>query len=209
MSSNTRTVCEYALYSTEGEPLMLSVVAGTIAWYRDRPAARWSMTDMAGGKIASGRIPLDGAAHPIEVPVAGPGLYYFECDDSAAGWQIRVAAGHRATIVLQRDKAFAHAGWMQPMYFYVPRGTRELQYYWSGGPHWVHGPDGVKLREVEGSGVFVRIPVPEDADGKTWHFERMALGHLWFFNAPNYLAASPAALLIPRELLEQDGLSRR
>jgi hypothetical protein len=32
------------------------------------------------------------------------------------------------------------------------------------------------------------------------------LGYLWLFNAPNYLAASPAALLVPRELAERDGL---
>ena len=29
----------------------------------------------------------------------------------------------------------------------------------------------------------------------------LALGHLWFFNVPNYLAASPDALLVPREIL--------
>ncbi len=111
------------------------------------------------------------------------------------------------SLVLERDRAFAHAGWMQPRFFYVPKGTRELQYYWSGGPHWVHGPDGAKVKEVDSSGVFVRIPVPEGADGRPWHFTRLAPGHLWFFNAPNYLAASPAALLLPREVARRDGLS--
>lgn len=199
----------YALYSVKGEPLTLRVVTGTIAWYRDRAPANWNVTDAAGKRLAGERLPLDGQSHAIEVKVPEPGLYYFEFNDSAAGWKIQVAPGRSATIELDPARGFAHAGWMQPMHFYVPQGTQELQYYWSGGPHWVHGPDGTKLREVEASGAFVKIPVPEGADGKTWHFSRMALGHLWFFNAPNYLAASPTALLVPRELAKRDELSPR
>jgi hypothetical protein len=196
----------YALGSREGEPLALTVTAGTIAWYRDRASARWFVTDAAGKRLAGGELPLDGRPHPLEVKVPGPGTYYFEFDDSGAGWQIRVAAGRPAALVLDRAQLLHHAGWMQPMYFYVPKGTRELQYYWSGGPHWVHGPDGTKLEEVNKSGAFVRVAVPADADGKVWHFTRLAPGQLWFFNAPGYLAASPAALLVPRELAERDGL---
>lgn len=164
------------------------------------------MTDASGRRIAGYRLPLDGKPHPLVVKVPAAGRYVFECDDSAAGWQIKVAAGRPASILLESSRGFAHAGWMQPMHFYVPRGTRELQYYWSGGPHWVHGPDGTKLKEVEASGTFIRIAVPEGLDGKVWHFTRMALGQLWFFNAPNVLAASPAALLIPRDLAGRDGL---
>lgn len=196
----------YALYSLEGEPLTLEVVPGTIAWYRDRAPARWSVSDAAGNRLAGDSLPLDGEPHKIEVKVPEAGLYHFEFDDSAAGWRIHVAAGRRAVIELDPARKFAHAGWMQPMHFYVPQGTRELQYYWSGGPHWVHGPDGTKLKEVDTDGAFVRVTVPEGSDGKTWHFTRMALGHLWFFNAPNYLAASPAALLVPKELAERDAL---
>ena len=81
-----------------------------------------------------------------------------------------------------------------------------MQYFWSGQPHRVHGPDGAALKEITTSGAFIKVPVRAGADGKTWHFSQMMLGNLWFFNAPNYLAASPAALLVPRELAEKDGL---
>jgi hypothetical protein len=195
----------YALYSDRGEPLTVSLAAGTIAWYRDRAPARWWVTDAKGKRLEEGSLPLDGAPHAITVKVRGQGLYFFEVDDSSAGWQIKVAPGRRASIMLDRGRGFSHAGWMQPMYFYVPKGTRELAYYWSGGPHWIHGPDGTKLKEVEASGVFVKIPIPAGADGKVWHFTRLALGHLWFFNAPNYLAASPRALLVPREVMSRTG----
>jgi hypothetical protein len=197
----------YALYSVKREPLALTVVPGTIAWYRDRAPARWSVTDTAGKRLAGGELPLDGRPHPLEVKVPDAGPYHFEFDDSGAGWQLKVAAGRPAALVLDRVRVLHHAGWMQPMYFYVPGGTRELQYYWSGGPHWIHGPDGAKLKEVAVSGAFVRVAVPAGADGKVWHFTRLAPGHLWFFNAPNYLAASPAALLVPRDLAERDRLS--
>ncbi|MFO0928553.1 MAG: DUF4838 domain-containing protein [Gemmataceae bacterium] len=196
----------YALFSVKGEPLSLIVTPGTIAWYRDRAPARWTVSDAGGKRLAGDRLPLDGKPHPIEVKVPGRGLYFFDIDDSAAGWRITVAAGRSASVVLERTRTFHHGGWMQPMFFYVPKGTREIQYYWAGGPHWVHGPDGAKVMEVSTSGRFVRVPVPPGADGKPWHFTRLALGQLWFFNAPNYLAASPAALLVPREVVDRDGL---
>jgi hypothetical protein len=199
----------YSLYCIGGEPLSLTVTPGTIAWYRDRAPARWSIADATGKRIAHGELPLDGKPHAIDVKVPKAGRYDFECDDSGAGWQIKVAAGKPASIALERGRTFHHAGWMQPMHFYVPKGTKELQYYWAGGPHWVHGPDGGKLKRVETSGKFVRVPVPAGADGKTWSFSELALGHLWFFNAPNRLAATPASLLIPKELADRDGLQRR
>jgi hypothetical protein len=188
----------YMLYSVEGEPLQLTLVAGTIAHYRNMAAARWSVKDAAGNTIAGDRLPLDGEPKPITVEVPGSGRYQLEVD----------AAGRPATVVLDTSRRVEHAGWMQPMYFYVPKGTSELQYYWLGQPHRVHGPDGQVLQEVTSSGAFVKVKVPDGADGKPWHLSQMMLGSLWFFNAPNYLAASPAALLVPKELVEQDDLQR-
>jgi hypothetical protein len=94
-----------------------------------------------------------------------------------AGWSIRVAPGRRAVVALEPARRVEHAGQMQPMHFYVPKGTRELQYYWHGRPHRVHGPDGAVLKEVTTSGAFVKVPVPEGADGKT-HFSQMTFGTL-------------------------------
>jgi hypothetical protein len=196
----------YALYSVAGEPLQLSIVTGTIAHYRDLAPAQWTITDASGKRLGSGRLPLDGKAHSIKVKVPRRGLYLLQFDDSSAGWQIKVAPGRHATVMLERAHRVEHAGWMQPMHFYVPRGTRELHYYWHGQPHRVHGPDGALLNEVNTKSEFVKIPVPQGADGKTWHFSQMMLGYLWFFNAPNNLAASPSALLVPKELAEKDGL---
>ena len=190
----------YALYSTTGEPLDLEVTPGTIAWYRDRADARYVLRDAKEQPVAEGRLKLDGEAHKPSLKVPAPGLYWFDFDDSAAGWKISVAAGRPASIVLRRDKPYSHQGHMQPMHFYVPKGTRQVQYFWSGGPHKVRGPDGRVIAEVSATGEFITIPVPDGTDGRAWHMTELALGHLWFFNVPNVLAASPEALLIPREL---------
>jgi hypothetical protein len=92
-----------------------------------------------------------------------------------------------------------HMGHMQRMYFYVPKGTRTVHYFWDGGPHEVHGPNGDVVQEVTSRGGFIAVSVPPGSDGKAWSLGRLCLGHLWFFNVPNCLAASPDALLVPRE----------
>lgn len=199
----------YALYSVSGEALDFNITPGTIVHYRDMAPAKWSITNAFGKRIANGRLPLDGKRHPVTVQVPEAGLYFLAVDDSTAGWRIEVAPGRPASVMMEPARRVEHAGWMQPMYFYVPKGTRELQYFWAGKPHRLHGPDGAVLKEVKTNGEFVKVSVPPGADGKTWHFSQLMLGSLWLFNAPNNLAASPAALLVPKELADQDGLSPR
>lgn len=191
----------YALWSTGGEPLEMTIVTGVIAWYRDRPDATYVVTDAGGKEVASGRLPQDGKEHPLRIEIASAGLYWFEFNDQAAAWSIRVAAGRPVAVALARSSPPAHLGHMQRMYFFVPRGTRKIEYYWKGGPHTVHGPDGAVRAEVTASGKFVTVDVPAGSDGQPWSITKLALGHLWFFNVPNYLAASPDALLVPREVL--------
>ncbi|MCB1232502.1 MAG: hypothetical protein KDN19_19800, partial [Verrucomicrobiae bacterium] len=85
-----------------------------------------------------------------------------------------------------------------------PRGTRKIQFYWEGGnlkPR-LFGPEGKLVAEIDSNGRYVSIPVPEGADGHAWHFERFAPRFFWMTNVPNYFAASPEALLVPREALK-------
>jgi hypothetical protein len=196
----------YTVHS-QGKPIQLEVVTGTIAWARNKAAARYQLLTPEGTMIAEGRLRLDGEKHPIELPAPSPGLYFFEFDDSMAGWRISAPEGLPISLCLRREEGFRHAGHMPRMFFYVPKGTRQIEYFWKGGPHVVHGPDGSTVREVRSTGEFIEIPVPEGMDGKVWSFTKLALGHLWFFNVPNLLASSPDLLLLPRELLERDRLS--
>lgn len=196
----------YALHSRGGEPLEVELTTGVIAWYRDRAATRWWLRDGARNVVASGSLPLDGEPHPLSMTVPRAGTYLFEADDSAAGWKIKVEPGRAAALLHGRGHRIECLGQMQEMFFYVPRGTRALQYFWSGGPHEVRGPDRKPVAEVTTDDEVVTIPVPDGSDGKVWSLSPRAHRQLWFFNAPNVIAASPAALLLPHSLKEKDGL---
>ena len=199
----------YAVYSVEGEALSVTVTTGIIAWYRNFAPARYSFRSADGTTLAEGRLPLDGEKHVLTVEVPGPGLYYLDFNDSSAGWTIEADADRPLTVPLRRASGYLHHGRNSDLYFYVPKGTAQVQYYWRGGPHRVHGPDGQIVAEVKDSGKFVRAPVTPGSDGQLWRLSEIALGHLWFFNVPNYLATAPNALMVPEEVAAKDGLAVR
>jgi hypothetical protein len=197
---------EYALFSLKGEPIEVTIVSGTIAWYRDRPDARYTLKDATGKVVTEGTFKLDGEPHKVAMKVPGAGTYVFECNDSSAGWRIEVEAGRPAVLLSNRGRRYLHSGSLQETFFYVPKGTKQVQYFWAGGAHKVLGPDRKLITEVTASDEVVTISVPAGADGKVWSFAPHAHGHLWFFNVPNVLAASPDAMLLPKELVTRDKL---
>lgn len=196
----------YALHSRSGEAIEVELTTGVIAWYRDRPAVTWTLKDLNQKTVASGSAPQDGEVHKLAMNVPAAGTYWFEVQDSAAGWRLKIEPGRAASLLNQKGKKVISLGQMQEMHFYVPKGTRELQYFWNGGPHKVLGPDRKPIAEVATDDEVVSVPVPEGLDGQVWSLSQRPHSQLWFFNAPNVIAASPAALLVPRELAEKDGL---
>lgn len=90
-------------------------------------------------------------------------------------------------------------------FFYVPKGTSEIQFYWKGAEHNIYDPSGKVISRITESQDYVTITVPLGFDGKIWSCDGR-----WdtrkFMNIPNYIAPSPDALLVPRELAEKDGL---
>ena len=53
------------------DPTYTAMNVGTIAWYRDRPDARYTLKSAAEGEptIAEGRLKLDGEKHPLTLKV--------------------------------------------------------------------------------------------------------------------------------------------
>jgi hypothetical protein len=198
----------YALYSLNGKPVKVTLVPGSIPWYRNRAPAQYQLSTPNGEIVARGSLPLDGEEHTLEMKVPRAGLYYFRCYDSQAGWHIRAGKGDLVTMVMEKGNVPRHIGGMNPMYFYVPKGTKQIQYYWGGAPHWVDEPDGKTRHRVETSGEIITIPVPEGEDGKCWSMD-FQVDQMWFYNVPNVMASSPNALLLPREVAEKDGLQIR
>jgi hypothetical protein len=197
----------YALWSAAGEPLEFETWAGD-AW---NGINRFVLSDAEHHEIAKGQLKnKETTRHRIAVPHAG--LYWLDYNDNGSYWSMTVAPGLAATIPLGSTRDFRNAKVMQEMYFYVPKGTRQIEYYYTrtafhpGGPHQVIDPSGAVAKAVDVNGDWVTVPVPAGMDGRLWRLRDAVLGLFWFNNAPNYIAASPQALLVPRELVERDGL---
>lgn len=200
----------FALYSIAGEPLVVTVLTGLIKWYRDRADASFTVVDAQGKEITKGKFPLDGNKHKITAQVPGKGLYFLNFNDSGAGWNIEAEANVPLTLVVPRKK-FQHPGHSKLGYFYVPKGTREIQYFWDGRWHHVYDPTGKRVKSFLNSdaGKILTVPVPIGMDGKLWKFSHLSTGFLCLLNVPNYLAWTPNSLLIPQEIAKKDNLKLR
>ncbi len=205
LKHNFQRPMRYVAVSRQSEPLRFRIVTGVIAHYRDRADGRWSVTDAEGNEIASGRLPQDGEPHPLEVPVKTKGYYWIDYQDQGAGWSMESTGETPLSLVLQKGKRIIPLGQLRhPLFFFVPAGTKRVQFFWEGGnlkPH-VHAADGTLLAEIQQNGKFVSVPVPPGMDGQAWFFTRFAPKQIWFTNVPNYLAASPASLVLPKEVLQ-------
>jgi hypothetical protein len=200
----------YALWSFKGEPLEFTTYAGD-AW---GGINRYVLTDAKNREISKGQLKNKATTqHKIVVP--GPGLYWLDYNDNGSTWNITIPADRVATLPLGNRRDFRTTQIMQEMFFYVPKGTRKIEYFYArtnfhpGGPHQVVDPTGAVAKDVDVNGDWVSLPVPAGMDGKLWRFRKPVLGFFWFNNLPNYIAACPAQLLVPRELAEKDGLKLR
>ena len=197
----------YLLYSLHGEPLVFTTEAGD-AW---GGINRFTVTDARGVEIAKGQ-PKNKETTPHSITVPGPGLYTLDYNDGGSYWNMTVPAGAVATIPLGQTSDYRNSKVMQDTYFYVPKGTKTIEYYYTrtafhpGGPHQVLDPEGKVRQAVDVNGDYVTVPVPVGMDGKLWRFHEPVLGLFWFNDVPNYFAASPEALLVPREVALRDAL---
>ena len=194
---------KFALASRQGERIGLRVQTGIIKGYRNRPDVKWSIAASSSDEIlAEGRLPLDGQEHEIRFTPPQAGVYILDIDDSGAAFGVSAEAGVPISLQLERARPVRHLGQFQePVFFYVPKGTRQLQFYWKGGklkPR-LFDPDGNQIAEISANGKYVTVDIPEGKDGKPWHFRRFAPKQFWMVNAPNVLAATPSALIVPRD----------
>jgi hypothetical protein len=199
-----------ALYSLAGEALEFEVTpAKSTAAY----TVSYTVTDREGALIAQAQLPADGEKHAVKVAVPHAGLYFLDYNAPRLGGSIVLAAGQRG--VWDLNSLSGGTASLPPRYFYVPKGTTEIQFLFldpEGRPitFAVRSPDDSVNQLVHhksgATGQVYKVPVPPGEDGKVWWLDSLAMGRLRFFNLPNYLAASPDALLVPSELAKRDGL---
>ena len=199
----------FGMFSINGEPLTFTLTAGMMELRRNRPAAKWRVVDAEGQPVpnAAGRVLLDGQPHDIAVEVPSPGYYSVEFNDAGSRSRLTANEGRPVAQLLRRDQPPQYDATSPRLYFYVPRGVRELHYYWQGPPHTVRDPRGNAFKDVSTTGQLVTIPIRSGNDGAIWSLTRVALGRLHFYNAPNVVATSAGSLLLPRELIAKDRMT--
>lgn len=199
----------YALLSLRGEPLKIKVQAGdTYGGLRHV----YKITDARGKVLKTGK-PNPKELVEFEFAVPAPGLYYLDFHDNGAYSEVFLAAEQVAALPL-RDRGLRAMRAVPEMFFYVPRGVRQIEYYFKrepwqfGGAHQISDPSGRVVREVDVDGDYVSVPVPPGMDGKAWKIggPSFGLGRFKFFNVPNYFSPSSAQMLVPREVARKDGL---
>lgn len=200
----------YEVMSLRGEPLKIKIVAGGAYGGLKQT---YQITDAKGKVLKEGK-PKAGETLEFEVPVPAPGLYFFAYHDHGAYGQVYWKADQIVALPLSKDRDYRAMQKISDMFFYVPKGTREINYYYKraawqfGGAHQVIDPEGHVAKEVNVDGDFISIPVPAGADGKVWRIGGPAfgLGLFYFFDVPNFFSPSPAKMLVPRDVAEKDGL---
>lgn len=202
----------YAYVSVHGEPLQIKVQAGD-AYGGLRQT--YAITDSKGRVLKSGK-PQPKELVEFAFPVPAPGVYYLDFHDHGAYSEVFLAADQCVALPV-RDRGFRAMRAVPEMYLYVPKGTKQIEYYYRrepwqfGGPHQIVNPNGDVVKTVDVDGDYVSIPVPAGMDGKAWKIggPSFGLGRFVFFSVPNYLSPSPAAMLVPREVALKDGLNVR
>ncbi len=200
----------YAFLSLRGEPLKIKVQAGD-AYGGLRQI--YTISDAKGKVLKTGK-PQPKELLEFSFTVPAPGLYYLDFHDHGAYSEVFLAADQIVALPM-RERGFRAMRGVPEMWFYVPKGTRQIEYYYKreawqhGGAHQIIDPSGRVAKDVDVDGDYVFVPVPPGMDGKAWKIggPSFGLGRFIFFNAPNYLSPSSAQMLVPREVAVKDGLS--
>ncbi|CAN5490007.1 hypothetical protein BH09VER1_BH09VER1_51740 [soil metagenome] len=199
----------YAFYVMDGKTLELPITQEAL-----KPGANtasYELKDAQGNSVATGEV-LETGPTTLKLTVPGAGLYYFEYNDFDAGWQTNFSDTAPCALILEKDKHYVHHGILRKKYFYVPRGTENIQLFVKGagsGPVKICDGAGTVVKEAAcNDGVDLTVPVSPGTDGTLWSVggDAFTIGDLWFANVPNVLSASPYMALVPKEVAEKDGL---
>jgi len=210
----------WALYCTNANGGALEFDLLPVFAYGTPADFQYTVSNSKGAIVTQATLQQDGQWRHLSVPVPAGGVYYLDVDDACQAWWLRVTNDVSACFAPRKE------GWstygVPDLYFYVPKGTTHIQYYYNLDPahrndtrnrllttHELYRPDGVLSQTVSNWEEVVDIPVPPGQDGACWRLHGLKLGQLWLYNVPNYLAMSPNALLIPREVAKRDGLRLR
>ncbi len=140
-------------------------------------------------------------------------------DTRGAGYTVKTPSGDRWVLEVGPDEP-ARTGNRWYMYFYVPRGTRVVGVYTRGTSPGdaklftstgrqaclidYEGPEPCSLGGNKPAGYY-GFAVPEGEDGKVWYI-KYAANRKFLLTTPIQLAHDPSELLLPRDVVDADGI---
>lgn len=193
----------YFLWLDQPGEIALQITGGMIAKYRDRGNVSLTL-------FADENPELDAVAEDESTPPDGQ-TYTVKLRSPFAGLhRLIVSDGNDRTRIgwpegLPVTATGPHTAGRWYLYFYVPKGTRQIAGFANVGGGSLLGPDGMPrldFDKLKTPGHFV-VDVPQGDDGKLWKFHHV-LGVRRLLNVPPYLASSADQLLLPIEVVEAD-----
>ena len=163
-----------------------------------------TLVNVAGGAVeATLVLPADRVARAYSIPVSGSGLFRLDVVDQG-GFDVDWDSTFAVTKVLSEATPTGfHADWA--LYFYVPVGTAVIGGYWSKVGCELVDPDGAVALVNAVHNAYFALPVPSGQDGQIWQI-RKCNPLCYLMTVPPQAARSPQELLLPREVVDADGL---
>lgn len=197
----------YTWLQTPGE-IRLDVTGGLIAHYRDRGNVKLNLYAQQEATLEAvsedESVPPDGETYSVTLSSPYDGLHWLIVSDGSDRTLVEFPETLPLTVPSSlEDRARLTGRWT--LYFYVPRGTPSVGGFTTHLTGRMRDSEGdlvLDFTTMERTGYF-NVPVPEGRDGAFWRFEHCA-GDRILMSVPPYLAARPADLLLPREVVQRD-----
>ena len=200
----------FNLYSDGKQPLSFKIQTDALPGFEGRPDARYRLFDLNDTEkvVDTGRMLLDGKSHELKWNLP-KGPYGLDFDGMQGSWTFIAPKGQPVTQGNLKLWPRNQQGPLQDMFFYVPKGTTQIEFAQRGRAIKIVDPNGEDAKVKAQNGDTFILEVPAGTDGKVWKAPDFALNYIWFHNIPNHLAAAPSSLLVPREVAKADGLTIR
>lgn len=203
-----RGLRKFLMWFEQPRSLPVEITGGLIANYRDRGNVKlrlFSAQEATLEAVAHDEsVPPDGEKRNVTLTSPYAGLHTLEVADGSD----RTAVGLPAELPLTVESSLEQRARLEgrwTLYCYVPRGTASVGGYATSGEGTLRDRAGnvrFDFAKMKADGYF-NAPVPEGMDGAFWRFEQCT-GDRMLMTIPPYLAAHPALLLLPAEVVARD-----
>jgi len=163
---------------------------------------------MGFSEVDTAVVPEDQQWHEVRLMAEKRGVYRITWSERMTGTQVKWPDDLPRTVLISeghRKQVSGRYSW----YFYVPKGTGVVGAYSQAGGGGLYNAAGEQVFDFKnGETDYISVEVPQGQDGKLWSVRKLA-GRFRLLNVPPYAAAKADDLLLPQEVLKQDGLQRK